>query len=510
MLKLIIADDERIIRETISNLINWNSIGIELVGLCKDGIEAYNMILDESPDIVLTDIKMPGLNGLELVQRISQTDLNTQFILLSGYGEFAYAKEAMKYGIRHYLLKPCNEEQIITCVQEVVEDCYHKRAFRKTQEQQKLLMENLHNNIIASIINEGILSETIDSRLFSVYDHFLDFSMTGYELCYLYFLEKENLTNCLQSIYEYHRIHAPGIPVHGIYVQNTLLVFFQSYQRDYRSFDAFAQSLAFPSQTVNMEYKRVSYQNLRLLLTDVLTKVRRFGTIYCMNGYRAIPTSNYHNLIQKVEELSSHISTCEYQSEELEELIEILNSISNTDFLKQLVSSLMIKFSSNTEACSPVIATEFLLAINQQEDIDTIRTMVQNKLEELLREMENQSCKKGDFIDSILQYVNDHLSDPNLTLKWIAENYLYMNVDYVSKKFIRETGQKFSNYLTDLRVQKAKEMLAEGDSEKIQLIAERVGCGNNPQYFSQIFRKNTGMTPSAYVKMINGGTQHEL
>lgn len=100
MLKLVIADDERIIRETISTIIDWKQYDIELVGLCKNGLEAYDMILDESPDIVLTDIRMPGMDGLELIQRISQTDLNTQFIILSGYGEFEYAKTAMKYGVQ--------------------------------------------------------------------------------------------------------------------------------------------------------------------------------------------------------------------------------------------------------------------------------------------------------------------------------------------------------------------------------------------------------------------------
>lgn len=69
MLKLIIADDERIIRESISKMIDWSSLGIELIGLCSDGIEAYNMILDECPDIVLTDIRMPGLSGLELIEK---------------------------------------------------------------------------------------------------------------------------------------------------------------------------------------------------------------------------------------------------------------------------------------------------------------------------------------------------------------------------------------------------------------------------------------------------------
>lgn len=505
MLKLIIADDERVIRETISTLINWAGIGIELIGLCKDGIEAYNMILDESPDIVLTDIKMPGMSGLDLISRISQTDLDTQFILLSGYGEFNYAKEAMKYGVRHYLLKPCNEEQIIASVQQVIEDCYHRRAFRQTQEQQKLLLQNLHNNIIANIVNEGVTLDCIDHHLFKSYEHFMDFSGNGYELCYLCFLEERSLKECLYNFYEYHRIHAPGIEVYSIYVQNTLLLFFESYQKNYEPFDDFIRHLQFEKQSVSIRYSRVSYPNLSQLLIQVLNKVKRYGTIYCMDGFHPIPYCNYKNLIQQVEFLASGISGSQAHHQETAELTSILSTISNPVFLKQLASGLIIKFSSKAEACSPVAATEFLLALNQQHDIYEIRTLVLKKLEEIVFEFSSEPPRQCDFIEKIQIYVKEHISDPNLTLKWIAENYLYMNVDYVSKKFIRETGSKFSNYLTDLRIQKAKKLLADSDSEKIQLIAEQVGCGNNPQYFSQIFKKNTGMTPSAYIKMIKGG-----
>ena len=77
-----------------------------------------------------------------------------------------------------------------------------------------------------------------------------------------------------------------------------------------------------------------------------------------------------------------------------------------------------------------------------------------------------------------------------------------MNVDYISKKFVKETGQKFSAYLTEMRIKKAKELLSGSDPVPIADVAELVGCGNNPMYFSQIFKKGTGMSPSSYVKMI--------
>ena len=81
MLKMIIADDERVIRESISRLIDWEKLGVELTGLCRNGLEAYDMIIDEDPDIVLTDIRMPGMDGLELIRKVSLMDLDTRFIL---------------------------------------------------------------------------------------------------------------------------------------------------------------------------------------------------------------------------------------------------------------------------------------------------------------------------------------------------------------------------------------------------------------------------------------------
>ena len=105
------------------------------------------------------------------------------------------------------------------------------------------------------------------------------------------------------------------------------------------------------------------------------------------------------------------------------------------------------------------------------------------------------------MVEQITTYVENNLGNSVLTLKFISEQVLFMNVDYVSKRFFKETGRKFSDYLTDIRITRAKEYMAAG--EKIQVVAEKVGCGNNPPYFSQLCKQKTGMTPSAYSAALN-------
>ena len=97
MYRMLIVDDERIIRETLSRHIDWAALDVQVIGTASNGLEAYDIIMDEYPDIVMTDIKMPGFSGLELLQRIKSLHPDIEFILLSGYGEFEYAQKAMQW-----------------------------------------------------------------------------------------------------------------------------------------------------------------------------------------------------------------------------------------------------------------------------------------------------------------------------------------------------------------------------------------------------------------------------
>ena len=131
------------------------------------------------------------------------------------------------------------------------------------------------------------------------------------------------------------------------------------------------------------------------------------------------------------------------------------------------------------------------------------KNLTVEKAGDFLREPEPEASVSA-MTRQIFDYVNETLQDDNLTLKYIAKNFLYMNVDYVSKKFLKETGIKFSTYLADVRIKKAKELLVSKGPYTIQEVAGEVGLGNNPQYFSQLFKKKTGMTPSSYVAQIGG------
>ena len=123
MLRMIIVDDERAIREALGVILDWEALGIAVVGLYKNGAEAFDAMLDEYPDIVLTDVKMPGLSGLELLARAHAAGMDAVFVILSGYAEFEFAKEAMRYGVRHYLLKPIAEEQLRAVMTDVRDEC---------------------------------------------------------------------------------------------------------------------------------------------------------------------------------------------------------------------------------------------------------------------------------------------------------------------------------------------------------------------------------------------------
>lgn len=508
MLKLLIVDDEKIIRETMARLIDWDSLGIQLIGTAKDGIEAYNTILDEYPDIVLTDIKMPGLSGLDLIQRIHDVNKDTQFIILSGYGEFEYAKIAMQYGIKHYLLKPCNEMQLVESLMDVIKD-YTDYLTNKNDIDQRSIGRHISQNLMVGIINDFLSLETPEadkdiSRIVCNYKQYIDFDDTPYKLFYVYYVVPDNHKEILKQLNHFRDIHCPGITFNMVYVHNTLVFFYKSLNKTPDDIFQFLKTLEL-EQDVTIEHSCKSHANLRKLLKELMRHLKRYEVIYFTEDTVTFSIYNYQNIIKEVQRLISSVYSEDKDRSRhaCEVLLGTFDSISDADFLKQLAASITIFSVSNSRSFDMISAAELLVRLGQENNCCKIVSLLKAQL--LASYNEYHSLKhNGDISEKIEDYVEEHIQNCELSLKWIAENHLFMNVDYLSKRFLKETGCKFSKYLTDTRVKKAKEILAFTEINSIQWVAEMVGCGNNPQYFSQIFKKSTGMTPSSYMKMIHG------
>ena len=119
MLSVLIADDEKKVGLLIKNLIEWERLGLNFLGLVQDGQSAYDIILREHPDIVITDIRMPKLTGLEMIEKVSMSGIKVHFIVVSGYRYFEYAQRALKYGVKDYLLKPIDETELNKILEKV-------------------------------------------------------------------------------------------------------------------------------------------------------------------------------------------------------------------------------------------------------------------------------------------------------------------------------------------------------------------------------------------------------
>lgn len=511
MIKLLIADDEKIIRETISRLIDWEQMGIQLIGTAENGLEALNIILDESPEIVMTDIRMPGLSGLELIQQISSLNQDTEFIILSGYGEFEYAKEAMKYGVRHYLLKPCNETQIAEAVGSV------KKHIQRTKESSdNNALFSLSQGILFHILSDSVSGKEKDfQEILSPYSPFLDSNIFSYTLYYLYYLEPSFLESALESIQgflEKNRVH---FPCFYIYVENTLLFFYRSELIGSRDIEDFLNGLSFPGARVSCLLRREIFGSLSQLLHTILPKLIRYETIYLRMFGSIVPLSNKDSIVKQADSLTEKLllSKKEFSStlSEFENLFKTVKSLSLIQQIGSIIfSKILSKTADNTSykeislnAFAPAVpdGTSFFPALYRCETPEDASVLLIGLLKEFTSEASCSSLsEQGELSKKIKELVALHLANPNLSLKWISEQILFMNSDYVSKRFIRETGEKFSHYLAKTRVAYAKQLLLASKTPSIQEVAWKVGCGNNPLYFSQLFKKYTGMTPTSYIK----------
>lgn len=536
MLKVFLAEDEIVMREGIKNNIPWEEEGFDFVGEASDGELAYPMIRKLKPDIVITDIRMPFMDGLELSRLIKKDCPDISIIILSGYDEFEYAKEAIKIGVTEYLVKPISSAKLLEAVKEVGEQIEKENEKRKYLEQFKNEMKEMERHEKEKFLHEILSARTSMTELLEKGAKLNIHLAAGVYNIILFMLRKAEDTEggyseelaaaecaMLELAEQEPDLYAFSRGVDGV---RFLLLGEDEAQLAGKRED-FLNTL-----TQRMEsYKEVQYfggvgstvNRLRELQESYESASRAFSFRYMLPYSRIIYADKLEEI--KVNDKDAEINLKELDFgkidrrilknfltkgllEEVPHFIEdYFSSIGNSNIesilFRQYITSDMYfctaafveelgcDSESTIETCGGFKAVSEVLS-SVAETKEYLKRLIGEAM--LLRE--KVSVKKyGGIIDDAKHYIEENFDSEDISLNSVAA-HVNISASHFSSIFSQEEGRTFIEYLTALRMNKAKELLM-CSSLKSSEIGYSVGY-KDPHYFSYLFKKTQNCTPREY------------
>lgn len=518
MLKAIIVDDEQAILKGLNDIVQWEDYGIEIVGQATNGYEALRLIESMNIAILITDINMPEMDGLTLIREAKQRGFQLKSIILSGYDDFAYVKEAIKLGIENYLLKPIVRDELCSTLLNIAEKINQELYLQNQLRSDSLILRNnILNRWLTNNISQPNLMERSDllqinlasSRylicLFKVlYENHHDNShrellnFASENICYEILNAKgKAITLCdmsgqIAAILDDASDLRPEA-IHGLLQEcaasiNKLLkcaVFVTVGSREHNCLDVYKSyskavelmnySLIMPPNSI-VDYEQIThdsflyneqihidYDHLQLCLSTKNTKqavdfiTDAFGKISHLK--EAAPLHTYPIL--------------------MDILFRILNTLNQTKI--------------NTDTLLNTQDTMFIHLIHAK-NLDELQEWLTSFVIKAIEKMNAEDENMNPIIKRVLAFLETNYAD-NISLKTISHSF-NVSAAYLGQLFIKEKGETFSNYLNRTRIEKAMELLATTGLE-LQEISEKVGYVNQ-SYFNLIFKKITGVYPSKY------------
>ena len=530
MLKVFLAEDEFIIREGIKNNIDWQAYGYEFCGEASDGELAFPLIQKTRPDILITDIKMPFVDGLALSRLVKKELPETEIIILSGYEEFDYAKEAIQIGVARYLLKPINGETLLQEIDSVAEIILGKQKEKEIREKYQKEMEENSLRDQMDLFQHLVTGDCSMEELLSVADK-LDLKIMApwYSIVLLKIQsmkhDYEEYSGSIVVVDE--RIVKLAEPEH-------VLVFDRALEGRAFLFKA-------DSEEELLAYQKEYLGDVKEVLSGY-ANLRYFGGIGTpVNRLREIPASfedashafAHRYLVAESCILDSSLLMQEGAAEQEDFRISAVNpeqidrakmqEFLRTGDLEEVVyfvdeffgkldggamKSRIFRQYITMDAYFSI--ADFLKGLGLQKDeieapdqnssilqdeksaMDYIVRIMNKAL--VLRE-KRASSRYEDVVSEVIHYIEDNYAQEELSLNLLA-SHVNFSPNHLSMIFSQQTGQTLIRYLTDYRMNRAKELLR-CSSKKSSVISMEVGY-KDPHYFSYLFKKTQGMTPTQY------------
>ena len=524
VLKVLLVDDEPVILEGLKVMIDWEQEGLQVVGSASDGMEAFQMIRELSPDIVITDIKMPRMSGLELLERVREKgNKQTGFIVLTGFDDFSYARRALKLEAIDYLLKPVEKKELLGALKKA--SMIHEEINRSRKTDNELQKEVLFHNIIslidgksdnASINNvKQYLGKLTGVRYISIELGENHESISGATVDDKRRMQKQMYSVCLDYVEDEYRVlfdvslRGSSYDVGFIYSDELLKdgVSEQEYFSEFKKM--LDDRLGFP--VIFIPGRKV----------DSLAEI----AVSCKSVAMADSLREW-NTYEDADEakLASFINSgLAVDKKEVDELVKSVTRNRKEDIIKQATQLVDSFQGMENRFISMIIdylifgligtAKELDSQIDQEEVLRYISDSVYEEIE-LKSDSENLSRILVDYAEyldelrssnsaGILKNIEEDIRDnyrENLTLKELGAKY-YINASYLGQLFKAKYGTTFKSFLHRIRIEKAEELLVNSDM-KMYSIAEAVGY-KDTDYFIDHFIAEKGCTPSKYRKEKN-------
>lgn len=530
MYKILIVDDEAVVREGIRDNINWSELGFELVGDCENGSEALEVVDRLQPDVVLTDICMPFLDGLELARYISVKYPRIKVIILTGYDEFEYAHQAVKLKAYDFLLKPITAAELRRILDKVKNDLDEEtekledlnRLKIQFRESLPLLRERFLNRLLSGHLRAGELEGKLD--YFKI-----DFKGNCYLVMAIDIDDYGELGRFHPNTEDELLIFAVFNICEEIVSREDCGIVFQN--RSNKTVVILsgndAQSLRDNSCRLSEEIRQSVEKYLKFTIT-IGIGTACFNLVEISQSYKsAVSALDYRlmfgkNKVIDITDLEQNHSNYSFQRMQWEKRLASavkLGTAMETDeivegIIKDLKKSLLPVercYSHIQQVIASIMNTIDELGMDEVEVFGGCSPFTEvyrfKTMDEIEVWIKNLSRKTADFILNkrsdyckiqvmkAEEYIRQNYWDENLSLNSICR-YLFLSTSYFSLIFKSHTGETFIEYLTRVRVDKAMELFKTSNFKTYE-VSNRVGYADS-HYFSLIFKKATGMTPTEY------------
>ena len=528
--KVILADDEEQILESIRKSIDWEAFGMEVVETFLNGRDVMEFLETQEADILLTDIRMPFMDGLELAKNVREQYPQMKVIIISGYGDFNYAKEAMSYQVADYILKPVNAKEMGGVLEKVREglerEMMEKQNFQRLEKQYRenlpFIRENLLNRMTMGDVNRETLNRELENCEISIRNascwtvvllqvdriegqHFEESKMDEtYASVYLCNLVRESCRNLYSYEFFYSRLGQ--CIIFGMKAPEQIgriLMRLSGVARESRRVMGVCPAIGVGKIKTDLMEAKESFEEAREAL--LYRRVWGDGAVMYMED---VEISGNSIVLFEEESREALFSACKFGTKEeiCQALKRLRSSLERQDmshaayqtWFISVLNALLLFCRQYTGVMEEIFGgnPDCMSILNRYGDIHSGFMWLEEKCLSLGVYFTKEREKKASSIIEIAQkYIQQEFGNPEISLEKVAME-IGLTPSYFSSVFKKETGEAFVEYLTRLRLEEAMRMLKKTD-EKIHVISEKTGY-SDAGYFSYVFKKKYGVSPLQY------------